>query len=1443
MSREHKKSYLPPSKTPAPHGISLPAPQRWLKIFAFLLVLACQPAASTMVNAQEHCPPQPHGGGEGLSVSVTVEYNGLPVTPGMVVPAYSQVRIDSVASAFGSCDTYAWICPSSGCVCEHNAAYVRSINHTNVWADVSTASGLNGIYFVGTVQGRNPDGTGAFYNVLDSQSSTSTGPNYFLLSHPGRYKFMVQAVINTTPCEILPGQTDLVFVEVFVGEPLTLNSGVIKNCFEAVGAPVNVTTGNMYLQQTDYELPGVGGGLQLTRTYNSLGQSARPGLFGHGWSSAYDESLDVYGTKALRLNLPDGRAVYLSRETETDPYLPKQPLDFRGQITRNADSTYTLSLKDSSLHRFNAAGKLTALVDRNSNQTTLTYDTSGRLSTIADAAGRTLTLTHTADGIVSSISDSVGVIATYTSDYVYSTQIWDWVYRLRAVTYPDGSQVKFTYDFPNRLTVVKDALDNVLEAHTYDSQGRALTSERHGGVELMTLNYVSATETDVTDALGHLTKYFYNANRGRNVVTRVEGHCECGGNLLASSWTYDSQLNMTAQTNALGRTTTYTYDASGNQLTMTNAAGTTSFTYNQLGEVLTMTDPMNGVTGYTYDTRGNLLSTTNALNKVRSYTYDARGLLLTTIDPRNNVTSLSYDANGNLTSVTDALGHQSGFVYNARGQVAGATDALSNTTGYTYDAAGRLKTMTQPGGAVVTLTYDLAGQRTRVADARSNNTDYAYDAAYRLTSETNAASNATSYSYDSMSNPTSVTDALGRTTNYTYDEFNRLVKITYPEAATGAGRLEERFAYDAAGNLTQQTDQAGRATNFTYDNLNRLASATDALSKVTRYEYDARSQMTAVVDALDQRREFVYDALGRLTEEQRGGVTMFFAYDAAGNRTSRTDYNGVITNYTYDVLNRLTQISYPNSPAATYGYDALSRLTAATNENGTVTFAYNSRSHLSATTDVWNQTVGYAYDANSNRTALSVNGATSASYQYDALNRLTQLTDGAGAATTFGYDVTDKLTSRSTPNGVSTTYQYDGLDRLTRLKHIKGATTLADYQYQLNAVGNITQQTEAAGAHTYAYDVVNRLTAATHPAQAAEGYTYDGVGNRTSSQQSTSYTYQAPNRQTVVGALTYSYDLNGNLTQKTDTSGVWSYQWDYENQLKQASVPGGLTLTYKYDALGRRVQRQTSAGGWTKFVYDGEQVIRDLNSDGSTVEYLNGPGIDNKLRQTSAGDTHYFVADHLGSTRALTDASGNVVETQQYDSFGQSAGSALTRYGYTGRERDAETGLYYYRARWYDPQAGRFLSEDPIGLEGGINLYAYVKNNPANWTDPLGLCEDKGGVLNCYHRNQFSSLFEGTPYLHGVVEFLEIGPPVSVVGDLAATLYKSSRSGVGGATGYASGLNYVIKRASQAVGSQKMHQILRPIGDKITPVFAVTGVFTLSYNSTILIQCLLGVLE
>jgi len=1315
--KDHSTLPLRPGKSlfTASRNPRTPVPRCWWRP----LLLAALISLTTAAPHAQTCELSGTSGGESIAAQISIDAAGTSVGSEAVVIAGTTLRLDAIATAYGECHhRVTGTCGSCACSVDH--VYNRVVHHITVTSDRTTATS-SGSFLEGYVYGKKPDGTTGYFNVLDTHAN-STGPIFETVSTPGTYRFNFYAVIDDTICDLGPATTQVASITIHVREKDDDPNSGTTSCNQNVGGPVNVTNGNMYLQQTDYRLPGVGEGVQVTRTYNS--NSKRTGLFGFGWASALDESITGYGAKSARLNLPDGRAIFFARGDTTSPLVPREPLDFRAQIVVAA-SGYTLIFADGRVHQFDPAGKLLSIADRNGNLTTLSNDASGRPLTITDSSGRTLSIAYTS-GLISSISDPVGTIATY----VYGSG------RLSTVTYADGSQFKFTYFYNGftgggyKLTTVKDALNNVLESHAYDAQGRAYTSERQSGVERYTLNFISAAETDVTDALGRVTKYFFDKSKGRNVVTRVKGSCGCGGSRV-ETWAYDARLNVTARTNVLGQTTAYTYDTAGNRLTESGPLGTTTYTYNAFGQVLTVTDPLNGVSTYTYDGAGNVLTARDALDKTSAFTYTARGQLASVTDPRTNRTEFTYDSFGNLIERKDAGLNTTTFAYDTRGRLTAVTDALTHTTVYEYDLAGRVKKVTLPDNSFVTFTYDLAGRRTRMTDARGNSTDYEYDTAYRLKKVTDAAAKTVSYSYDLMSNVASMTDQLGRVTNYEYDESDRPVKMSYPEATVGAGRPFATIEYDAAGNVTKRTDTAGQATLFAYDSASRLMKVTDAALKDTLYEYDGRSRLTAVVDPLAQRYEFGYDAMGHLTQVRRGGLTMSFAYDAAGNRTRRTDYKGVVTDYTYDPLNRLTTVSYPNNTSVTYSYDVASHLTSATNQTGTVAIGYDSRDRVSGTTDVWGQAVGYGYDANDNRTAMSLGAVANTSYQYDTLNRLTQLTDSAGGVFTFTHDAAGRLTSRAAPNGVAATYSYDGLNRLTRLKHTKGITTVGDYQYQFNAGGGITQLTDGAVAHTYSYDAVDRLTAAAHPGQPSESYTYDAVGNRTASHLAASYQYQPFNKVVAVGSTSYAYDANGNLISRSDASGAWEYFWDYENQLVEVRKPDGTVITYKYDALGRRVETGRSDGTWTRYDYDGTNVILDRKSDGSVTEYANGLGVDEKLRQrTNGSNPLYFVVDHLGSTRALTDSSGNVVESMTYDSFGNGPASTLTRYGYTGRELDSETGLYYYRARWYDPAQGRFVSEDPIGLKGGINPYAYVGNKPLNSKDPTGLLADCNCACN-----------------------------------------------------------------------------------------------------------------
>ena len=334
------------------------------------------------------------------------------------------------------------------------------------------------------------------------------------------------------------------------------------------------------------------------------------------------------------------------------------------------------------------------------------------------------------------------------------------------------------------------------------------------------------------------------------------------------------------------------------------------------------------------------------------------------------------------------------------------------------------------------------------------------------------------------------------------------------------------------------------------------------------------------------------------------------------------------------------------------------------------------------------------------------------------------------------------MTTTSHPPIPAQGLRYDPASQVTNILHQLTATSAQINQaaYTYNGVGNRTSLTDRRGAQAFGYDTLDRLTSASHPLLATpQAFAYDPVGNRTTGGS----VVNSGNQLTADANFTYQYDDNGNLTRKTllATGNFTVYTYDAENRLTKveefsagASTPAA-TSTYRYDGLGRRIEKV--ANGQTKrYIYDGEDIL--LEYDGANVlqaRYTHGPGIDEPIAVTKGGSTFFYHQDGLGSVTDLTDSAGTVAKSYAYDTYGnilESPGALDQPYTYTGREFDSESGLYYYRARYYDPTTGRFLQRDPAGLRGGSpSLYEYTRSNPPNLSDPSGLFAGQviGGVI------------------------------------------------------------------------------------------------------------------
>jgi RHS repeat-associated protein len=373
-------------------------------------------------------------------------------------------------------------------------------------------------------------------------------------------------------------------------------------------------------------------------------------------------------------------------------------------------------------------------------------------------------------------------------------------------------------------------------------------------------------------------------------------------------------------------------------------------------------------------------------------------------------------------------------------------------------------------------------------------------------------------------------------------------------------------------------------------------------------------------------------------------------------------------------------------------------------------------------------------------------------YDYDELNRLETLTSHQGVFSIV-YDDASRRDTMTFPNDVVLDYLFDDANQLRELHYKDPAQTLlSQFDYTYDDAGNRETRTTLDGVTTYSYNEdLDRLEGATGPDPSnpmqtlIESYMYDAVGNRTASHLATGQMHDDANRLLEDSQFAFGYDANGNVISKQDKSTLelTTYDWDVENRLIAVRTPTQ-TVTFRYDALGRRTEKTGSTT--TRYIYDLEDIVEER--DGNNVlmfRYVHGPGIDEPLARRSvvAGQTVFFHIDALGSIADVASA-GPTVEVSsayRYDSYGNPLlGANSSGFAFAGREWDAETGLYFYRARYYEPTQGRFVSEDPIGLLGGSHYYLYVRGNPLLWVDPLGLVE--GSPQNLARRAAIARIAE-----------------------------------------------------------------------------------------------------
>jgi RHS repeat-associated protein len=795
--------------------------------------------------------------------------------------------------------------------------------------------------------------------------------------------------------------------------------------------------------------------------------------------------------------------------------------------------------------------------------------------------------------------------------------------------------------------------------------------------------------TQITDPVGRALTFSYDS------FDRITSILDPIGRSV--SYTYNGQGSLATVTDANGGITTYAYDSANRITDITDARGILFLhnDYDGNGKVLRQTAADGGVTQFAYTLLNPNASVSfssgtggtggggGSLLVGGATTINTSPVLLTTVtDPLGNQTTYHFNAQGFLVDTTDALGQKTVYTIDSGTNLMSAvTDPLNRTTTFTHDAAGNLTTVTRlagtPSQATTTFTYDPTfNEVTSITDPLNHSTTFGYDPLGNLTSITDPLNHATSLHYDGQGELVSISDALTNKTQFGYTN-GQLTSIK-----DAAGNTTTR-TYDAVGRLLTVTNALNHTNTYSYNNLNEIVRLINAVSGETDLAYDANGNVLSLRDPSGHTTTYSYDSMDRIatiTDPLNRVETRH--YDLGGNLSSVVDRRGKTTVFQYDALTRASFVGFgavgsTYESTASYLYDSVSRLVSISDStSGTIARTYDGFDRVASETTAQGL-LSYTYDAADRRSTMSVAGQPTVSYAYDNANRITQISR-PGSAVGFSYDIADRRTGITFPNGVTVTYGFDADSRVSSIS----------YQNAGQNLGNLT----------YAYDVVGRRT-----------QVGGSLARIAMPQPIATATYDASNELTNWNGTVVTYDNNGNVL----SDGANTFVWDAKNRLESINGAG-----FAYDALGRRVKN--AAGN--AVLYDGLNAVQEISSIGPVANQLTSGSVDELLSRSDGSGTVVPLTDALGSVIAVTDVSGAIQTQYTFDPFGNTTGtgaSSSNPYQFTSRENDGN-GIYYYRARYYNPQFGRFISEDPISFAGGINHYAYAYDSPTRFFDPSG---------------------------------------------------------------------------------------------------------------------------
>lgn len=1100
---------------------------------------------------------------------------------------------------------------------------------------------------------------------------------------------------------------------------------------------------------------------------------------GHTYTYSYDESgnitreTDPLGqvteytydgqNNVTSLTNPDGSTYTYTYDEAGNLLTATDPLERQTQLEyneRNLPEKIILPNGVFSTIQYDQKGNPVLLTDPAGNVTTYQYDDLNRVVKATNPRGNTSEYTYTPTSKVEKVTYPDGT----TTEAVYDERGL-----LIQETDEAGRITKYNYNSIEKLTEKRDVAGGVTR-YAYDSMWNISRITKPNG-SVIEYRYNEDNQlAAIIGAEGHSSEFVYDHNGNMTELNDPRGG--------KASFVYDALNRLVTTINARQAVTQYEYRFD-NQLTKIIDAlnKQTTYTYNQAGELTAVTDSEGNITAYTYNSLGLVETVTDARGAVTQYEYDHQGKVTRVLYADGTTEILAYDPNGNLLQHTDARGNITTYTYDQRDRLIATQNALGGPKKITYTPTGQVAAITDENGHQTTYAYDELDRLCEVLDAAGGRTKYVYDAVdnliavhqYRgVTSETIERMNAKA----GVAYQTEPTELI---TKYKYDRRGLLLEETTP-----IGQLTV-YTYDAAGNMIAQTERDGSTTKFAYDAVNNLTKTTYDDGREIVCRYNLLDQLIARQDWLGETT-YRLDALGRIQQVQdyQGRVTGY-TWSPTGEKEFIKYPDGTMVNYEYDLMGRLTKVKDGSGKSTSYQYDESGNLLTELLPNGCQTkYQYDQLSRLleRQETDSKGKTttrIQYTYDPVGNKTVITQNDSKGwgvifpkqekTVYEYDAVNQLIAV-KGSKLQEKYFYDITGNRIRKETGLGKltkATDYSYDPENRLTAINGkgelIAGHITAKPVSMEYDAKGNLAKI--SSGRHTiaeYTFDSANQLSLAVNRIGLETSFIYDGVGRRVKKEvrfrrpESLESSERAGKGALFSGGLqsflSGEFNLANNGCQGDARGEIYneiceelteiSAELQEELQAFCTELQGkaGLKREYNY------INDETSLCNNVLFVYGqnmptqryihGLDLISVDTWKTSLTEWTNNPGT---LLKGKA-ERQYYLQDELGSPVQLLNSKGQKEAEYSYDAFGRptiSQGLGLMRgfnrekniFSYTGYQYDRTTGLLFAQARYYMPEIGRFISEDPI--QGTIlnpqtlNSYIYCNNNPLTYIDPLGL--------------------------------------------------------------------------------------------------------------------------